>query len=80
MFKKNQSYAFLPDIIMIFIELESILKKKIFWRNDSGSIIQTLTFFPHHTVRLTFGDSMQNLLEPREKFLLVLTGFGLGPL
>lgn len=75
---KNRSYAFSAGIVMIFTELESIQKvyKKIFWRNDSGSMVYSIIFFHHRTVRLTIGDSMQNSLEPMGKFLLVFTGFG----
>lgn len=36
---KNQSYAFSAGVVTIFIEFESILKRKISWRNDSGSIV-----------------------------------------
>lgn len=64
---KNQSYAFCAGVVMIFIEFESILKKKISWRNDSSSIVQSITVFWHRKVRVTVGDLMQNLLEPVEK-------------
>lgn len=36
---KNQSYTLCAGVVMIFIEFESILKKKISWRNDNSSIV-----------------------------------------
>jgi len=73
---KNQSYAFSAGVVMIFVESEGILKKKISWRNDSGSIVQSIAVFWHREVRVTIGDLMQNSQAPVEKFLLVSTGFG----
>lgn len=39
LFLKNQSCAFCVGIVMISTEFESILKKKISWRNDNSSIV-----------------------------------------